>query len=135
LLGFTRKDASLNYIEKTGINVLQQYSFGSGTTIASLNTNSENAVSAQSSKKISRIQLSPVPATNATTLTVYAEEAFKSNLKLYGIDGKLYQQKAISIEAGTNQFVVDVSRLISGTYYVQIDLQDGRKQTLRLIKQ
>lgn len=131
-LGYTRKDASLNYMEKTVMNTLQQYGFGSSTTLTPLTT---NALQTPGSKKGLRMQLAPVPAIMTCIVTIHADGAFKSNLKVYGADGRLYQQKPAHIEAGRNQFVIDVSRLTSGTYYVQIDLPDGAKQTLPLMKQ
>jgi len=132
VLGNTGKNASLNYIEKTGVSSLQQYSLGSNNVMLSLTLGTE---SASDFKKNFRTQLSPVPATSATNLTVYSEETYKSNFKLYSVEGKLYQQKALSIEPGANQFVIDVSRLTSGMYYVMIDLPDGRQQRLSLVKQ
>jgi len=102
--------------------------------VAGKNIFYSGAALASPCKKISA-QLVPSLATSSTTLTLNSETNFKTLMTVAGLDGKLYQQRAINIQEGVNQFTIDVSGLKSGTYYVQIGLPDGDKESLVLIKQ
>jgi hypothetical protein len=216
LVDGTTADASINYVEKTGLASLQQYSIGSTMTALSLSWGSVSAgcrkgtieikwstrqesgisnfivqrssngsswtdigsvqaagtsgslknysysdatapsgitlnyriaavenesvdyspVAATSGcKKTATVSLSPVPATTTTNLTVYSEETCKGAFKLYGADGRVYQQRTLNIETGLNRFIIDVSSLSGGMFYVQVELPEGILQTLPFVKQ
>jgi hypothetical protein len=209
-------DASLNYIEKTGLAALQQYSIGStmtalplswgsvsagcrkGTIEIKWSTRQESGISSfivqrstngsswtdigsvqaagnssslknysysdpsapsgitlnyriaaveneavdyspvaatSGCKKTATVSLTPVPATTTTNLSVYAEETCTAAFKLYGADGRVYQQRILNIETGLNRYVIDVSSLPGGMYYVQVELPEGILQTLPFVKQ
>ena len=86
-------------------------------------------------KKTARMQLAPVPVATITTLSIYAEKTYQGAIKLCGADGRVYQQRQVTIAAGYCQFQFDVSRLPAGTYYLQVDQPDGSAETISFIKQ
>ena len=217
IINSTTKDASLNYVENTGLASLIQYSFGSGIVIntpltwgrlsasckrgqieikwttlqesgvgnfivqrsinettwtdlgsvpASGNSTSPKSysyvdvtapagimlyyrlvavqnesyfyspiISTTGCRKTAIVQLAPVPATTTTNLSVYSEESFQATINLYGVDGRSYYQRQVTIKEGNNQFPIDVSRLTSGTYYLTLESPDGTRQSISLIKQ
>ena len=91
--------------------------------------------SATGCKRPVRMQLSPVPATTSTNLTVYSDETYQATIKLYGADGGTYQQRAVTISAGSNLFLFNVSSLPNGTYYLQVLQPDGTMQAISFTKQ
>lgn len=81
------------------------------------------------------LKLAPVPAKTTTTLQLYSPANYRSIVSITGVDGRVYQQRAIEVRTGNNQFVLDVSRLASGTYYVLTEMPDKNRSVIKLIKE
>lgn len=80
------------------------------------------------------VQLFPVPASTNTTLYVNAISTYPSLIRILGADGKTWQQRKITIQQGNNQFTLQVSHLLPGTYYVQVALHDQTIKTIPFVK-
>jgi hypothetical protein len=81
------------------------------------------------------LKLAPVPASNSTTLSLHSPANYRSTVSITGADGRVYQQQPIDIKTGNNQYVLDISHLASGTYYVSAEMPDRSRAVVKLIKQ
>jgi hypothetical protein len=81
--------------------------------------------------KIPLVRLQP-SVTSEPWLTVYANLPARDQLYLLVTDvqGRLLQRKTVVAEKGDNFFKLDISRLRSGLYYVQVFGSDGLHKTL-----
>jgi hypothetical protein len=80
------------------------------------------------------INLFPVPASTTTTLYINAAGTYLSFIRIAGADGKIFRQQKVSVQQGSNQFILNINSLVPGTYYVQIAMPDQSVKTIPFIK-
>ena len=77
------------------------------------------------------VSIYPNPATSIATIFINDEEAKNLNVRVYNRTGQLAgTQKS---EAASNIIMIDVSRLASGDYSVEVSGDNGYRKILRLI--
>lgn len=69
--------------------------------------------------------LYPNPASNAVSLQVKAAEQGEANISLFDALGRMQLQKKIKLQKGDNALGLDISKLASGTYIIQVKTDDG----------
>ncbi|MEN0045932.1 MAG: M36 family metallopeptidase, partial [Bacteroidota bacterium] len=67
------------------------------------------------------MKLFPNPAADFAHLTFESAANATIELKVVGVDGKLYQQQAQRVQAGYNYIPLDLKNLNAGFYFVQIE--------------
>lgn len=70
---------------------------------------------------LSLLTISPIPSIGKITINYKAEKAMTSSLSVYNIFGQKVYTKKESLTKGNNIFSLDISFLISGTYYLEIN--------------
>lgn len=78
--------------------------------------------------------LAPVPARGKATLSINSSQAFATEIKLVGADGKIHQRLQVQVAAGQNQVVLHFEKLAAGNYYVVMQTPEGVR-TIGLIMQ
>lgn len=67
-----------------------------------------------------RLNMFPVPATNRLNLNIDAAEAADAEVQLIDQSGRLVQRQTFSLHGGDNSNQLNVQKLPSGTYFVQL---------------
>ncbi len=68
----------------------------------------------------------PNPVVNVLTVNIEVPEAYDSQLFLVDAQGRMLQRREAELRGGNNQFQLDVSRLQSGIYFVQLWTTDQK---------
>jgi subtilisin-like proprotein convertase family protein len=78
------------------------------------------------------LNLVPNPAKNYVEVVYISVKKGDGNLSITNILGQVKYAQAISAEEGTNNYMIDLRKLVSGVYFLGIE-QDGKSVTKRLI--
>jgi hypothetical protein len=97
-----------------------------GTIIALLNK--------QSGFEIVGISPNPVTTVNNAVLNVTSAQKDQLQVTVYDMSGKLVMSQSHTLIAGSNQILLDVSKLAKGTYHVSGCSSDGNTKTVSLLK-
>jgi hypothetical protein len=130
--GYSTRNSSSNYVEKSGVGSLYQYALAPAA--ASLTTMQNVKTDVREAPTFSAT-LAPVPAQTFSTLTLSAPVGGRTEVRLLSADGKTVQQVSKALIAGVNTVNLDVSHLSGGTYFVHVILGGTIVKTLQLIKQ
>jgi hypothetical protein len=76
----------------------------------------------------------PNPALSNVTINFLAKEQGEAIVKIYDAAGKLVAQETIGIGKGTNQKSINVSRLVRGSYTVQLKVAGQSYEVSKFIK-
>jgi hypothetical protein len=80
------------------------------------------------------VELYPVPAQTSTTLQLVSNIGYSTKISILSADAKLVQQQQANMQKGMNRFVIDLSKLSKGTYYLRFDLPSGEQKLIPFIK-
>lgn len=81
------------------------------------------------------VSLLPTLVDNGSVLlNVSAAKPMKMEVILSDVLGKTVQRSAYQLISGSNQFLMDVSALAAGTYYVSTYTMEGKSRVLRFVK-
>ncbi|MBE0647955.1 MAG: T9SS type A sorting domain-containing protein [Bacteroidales bacterium] len=72
-----------------------------------------------------RLAIRPNPARERATLTISASVTTSGLLTITGMDGRTVQQSSLAIDAGRNEFILDLNGVIRGIYIVQLKTEQG----------
>jgi hypothetical protein len=67
----------------------------------------------------------PVPASGLLNVSFRSVGNEKLTLEIYGMDGKRYQQKSVSVNAGNNNVQLNTTSLPVGNYFVRVSGKEG----------
>ncbi|MEL6945975.1 MAG: T9SS type A sorting domain-containing protein, partial [Bacteroidota bacterium] len=67
------------------------------------------------------LKLFPNPAADFAHLTFESKANTTLELRVLGVNGKLYQQQSQRVQTGYNYIPLDLSGLVAGFYFVQIE--------------
>ncbi len=72
------------------------------------------------------VQIRPNPVTGtALVLAVSVQQNIKTTVQVMSVDGKVLLQQNVTFNTGNNLLNMDVTRVPSGVYMVQVQLKDG----------
>jgi hypothetical protein len=78
--------------------------------------------------------LYPVPVVgNTATLSVNSPVSGEGTLKIFGMDGKLFQTRSVDLAKGNNSFTIDITELTTSTYILILETLLG-PQSVRFVK-
>ncbi len=69
-------------------------------------------------------KLFPNPTKNNTRLNIYAPSASEAEIKIFNTQGQVLQTIKTSVAAGQNDVPIDLSNLVSGMYYVVMNVNN-----------
>ena len=75
------------------------------------------------------------PVVSTTTLRIGSPATSKVRVSLVNMQGTISYATDASVTPGTNQFPIDMSRMLAGTYDLVLDWYNGRHEVIRLVKQ
>ncbi len=76
----------------------------------------------------------PNPVSGSGTISIESDEISEANLRLIDLNGKLIQEKTLSLTKGENRFEQDFSTLPAGMYYIELKTDEGSLRT-RILNQ
>lgn len=83
----------------------------------------------------SSIAIAPNPVLDQTTLSFNSDRSFKGSVKIYNATGDLVYDDKMKVEAGDNSYSLNLSKLGSGLYYVNLLDKNDSFLVQKLIKQ
>ncbi|MAB39186.1 MAG: hypothetical protein CL528_03935 [Aequorivita sp.] len=94
-------------------------------------TYSEDCTAGLSDNKVATYSIHPNPAKNELFITAQnTTENLK--IKIFNIEGKLLRAQSITLQ---DQKAIDVSQLLSGIYFLNIEDENGNTAVKKFIKQ
>jgi hypothetical protein len=136
-VGYSSRNATLNYIEKTGIASLSRWTLSGSINPSQKATN--NIYTYETLKENSEIknQLSvwPNPVFQLANVTINAINSSSFSLKLYDVKGSLILMRQGTLLAGKNTMNIEVNNLPSGIYNLVAEWGATIRKTKQLVKQ
>jgi hypothetical protein len=86
-----------------------------------------------STKSDVNFSIFPNPVSSLLNLKFMSTEAGKTNVLIYNTMGDIVKSEAIELKIGENNSVINLSKLPSSVYTIQM-LLDGKIQTEKIIK-
>ena len=132
-IGYTSRNASTNYVEKTGINTLSRWTLSGAINPTIAKTVNKDAIKENSEIK-NQLSVWPNPVLESVNLTIDVTKSSSVTLRLYNATGSLILMRQGKLSAGKNMMSIDMSRLPPGTYNLIADC-GGFSQIKQLIRQ
>jgi hypothetical protein len=137
-VGYSSRNATLNYVEKTGISALSRWTLSTGTSTSPLKA-VNNIYTYETIKENSEIknQLSvwPNPVLQLVNVTINVTNSSSISLKLYDAKGSLILMRQEKLSAGKNIMDIEMSNLPAGIYNLVAEWGAGFRKIKQLIKQ
>jgi hypothetical protein len=76
------------------------------------------------------VSIYPSPSDKELNVTFRSTSTDKALIKLFGIDGKIIKQLSVEATKGRNLFMLDVSDLTTGIYFLVIETESGIKSSV-----
>ncbi|HWI93105.1 MAG TPA: T9SS type A sorting domain-containing protein [Flavisolibacter sp.] len=89
-------------------------------------------IAVNTANSVSAISISPNPAANHCTLQMEAAAAASETIIIINATGSIVHQQKLYLQTGTNHFLIDISGLAKGIYFVQLK---NSSAVLQLVKQ
>jgi hypothetical protein len=131
-VGYSSRNATLNYVEKTGISALSRWTLSTGTSSALI---SRQAAAKENSEIKNQLSVWPNPVIQIVNVTIHSINSSSVSLKLYDAKGSLILMRQGKLSAGKNIMSIDMSKLAAGTYNLVAEWESGFRRITKLIKQ
>ncbi|HUS02871.1 MAG TPA: T9SS type A sorting domain-containing protein [Chitinophagaceae bacterium] len=141
-IGSNSRDASNNYVEKTGISAFSRWTLSSGLTKASAKMTDNLPAIAMSPQIIKEnggindlLTVWPNPVSRSVNVTINVANASLMSLKLYDAKGSLISIREEKLVPGKNFTSIDMTNFAAGNYNLIAEWGTGFKKNKQLIKQ
>ncbi|MCP4440931.1 MAG: S8 family serine peptidase [Aureispira sp.] len=84
--------------------------------------------------KANSLQVYPIPFNQQLYTNIQAVEAQDVQVKLVSVAGQTVLNKVVSVQNGNNLVSLDVAHIAAGVYLVQVQLENGKMLTHKVIK-
>lgn len=111
------RQQTLNYPYNTNYGVIYAGTHGRGAFKSTSYVGLEEIVS---SSEQNLLNLFPNPALETTNVSFKSDVAGNASLNIYSLDGKLVQTLPVSLVKGVNNIEVNVSKLSTGNYLIEV---------------
>ncbi len=131
-LGFSSRNTSANYVEKSGINnIIGLWTLGKSIFPFGL-PGDDRSEPLYASAIETPWQINPNPVADQARVSIVAEQAETLRLELFDANGKTVLIHRRELIPGENQFVIELQNLTPGTYFARIAGRNAA--TIPLIK-
>ncbi len=98
-------------------------------------TDFSNSIEELMAVGINNFALAPNPVQNQAVLKFNAEQNMQATLRIFNLMGQNVQASELNIEAGSNAFEVDASRLAEGMYLIDLSQNGQSIHQIKVMKQ
>jgi len=132
--------ATVNFTTSTSssatLTVNTQNSCGLGsptrlTILVNMGCREEN--SGMSKSDAHKLSVFPNPSNGFVDMSIYAETDFKAQIEVMDILGSVLSRAEQNLNIGSNNLGMDLSHLAKGVYFVNVKMESGKTETVRLI--
>ena len=131
--GYTNRNATTNFVEKTGINTLSRWTLSGAMNPIPVNTVVKGAANENPEIK-NQLLVWPNPVTQSANVIIQSTHSSLVKLRLYNATGALILIREGKLFAGKNVINVEMSNMPSGTYNL-VAQYGGSVQIKQIIKQ
>jgi len=136
-VGYSSRNATLNYVEKTGIGALSRWTLSTGTSTGPLTMNNiyvDKTIEENSENK-NQLSVWPNPVMQLANIIINTINSSPVCLKLYDAKGSLVLMRQGKLSPGKNIMNIETSNLAAGIYNLVAEWGAGFRKTKQLIKQ
>jgi hypothetical protein len=134
--GFTYRDATNNYVEKTGIADFSRWTLSTSFMSKLVGgTNPKTPLSPSATKTNEHWAAWPNPVATTVWITITVDKDTKATTRIYDSKGDLISTRQDNVVAGKNILTIDVRDLPAGNYYIIAEWDNGKaRPSARFVK-
>lgn len=126
--GYTRRNVTANYVEKTGIKSFSRWTLSEGNNSFAAEDDLNGKIQPEA------FNVWPNPFRDHFFVKLYTTELSAVNIRLFDSKGGLIKQQSFTLSPGNNQLRFETGVITNGVYTLQVSWNDQTK-AVPLIKQ